>query len=259
MSSVACTKEAPSLWTAYRSGDELAREQLLAKHLPLVHHIARKVLAALPGQAGLGDLVSAGTLGLINAIDSFDEARGLAFSTYAAPRIRGAILDDLRRWDPAPRSVRRKLRQINRARDALTGALEREPDAHETAVALGIDVETLYRWQTSAANAIQVPLDAPIDSSRQRSASPAELLTGAAGEEIEGDVAHEEEVEAMMEALQRLGERDRLVLTLYYFEELKLAEIAQVLNLTESRISQIRGKALRALRGELAGLRGVEV
>ena len=250
------TKDAPSLWSAYRTGDELAREQLLARHLPLVHHIARKVLAALPGQAELGDLVSAGAIGLMNAIESFDESRGLAFSTYAAPRIRGAILDDLRRWDPAPRSVRRKLRQINRVRDTLTCTLEREPDARETAGALGIEVDTLFRWQTSAANAVQIPLDAPIDGTRQRSASPAELLTGMAGAEIESDVAHEEEVEAMMEALQRLGERDRLVLTLYYFEELKLAEIAELLNLTESRISQIRGKALRALRGELAGLRG---
>lgn len=250
--------EAAALWSGFRAGDELAREQLLSKHIPLVHHIARKVLSALPGQAELGDLVSAGTIGLMNAIESFDESRGLAFSTYAAPRIRGAILDDLRRWDPAPRSVRRKLRQINRVRDTLTGALEREPDAQETAAALGIEVNTLYRWQTSAANAVQIPLDAPIDATRQRSASPAELLTGTAGDEIEDGVAHDEEVEAMMEALQRLGERDRLVLTLYYFEELKLAEIAQVLNLTESRISQIRGKALRALRGELASLRGVE-
>lgn len=246
-----------TLWAANRSGDEGAREQLLARHLPLVHHVARKVLAALPGEAELGDLVSAGTLGLMNAIDSFDESRGLAFSTYAAPRIRGAILDDLRRWDPAPRSVRRKLRQINRARDSLTGRLEREPAARETAGALGIDVDTLFRWETAAADAVQIPLDAPIDPTRQRSATPAELLVGAAAEQIEAGIARDEEVAALREALESLGARDRLVLTLYYFEELKLAEIAQVLDLTESRISQIRSKALRTLRAELASLRGV--
>jgi RNA polymerase sigma factor for flagellar operon FliA len=250
--------EPANLWTAYRAGDELAREQLLARHLPLVHHVARKILVALPGQAELGDLVSAGTLGLINAIDSFDETRGLAFSTYAAARIRGAILDDLRRWDPAPRSVRRKVRQISRARDSLAGELEREPDSRETAVALGIDVDTLFRWQTSAAEAVQIPLDAPIDAARQRSATPAELLVGVAGDQIEDGITRREEVDALTDALQQMGERDRLVLTLYYFEELKLAEIAQVLDLTESRISQIRKQALRTLRGELASLRGVE-
>ncbi len=249
--------DATSLWAANRAGDELAREQLLAKHLPLVHHVARKVLAALPGQAELGDLVSAGTLGLMNAIESFDEGRGLAFSTYAAPRIRGAILDDLRRWDPAPRSVRRKARQISRTRDVLTGRLEREPVAAETARELGIDMDTLFRWESSAADAVQVPLDAPIDATRHRSATPAELLVGAGAEQIEDGITRDEEASAVLEALRTLTERDRLVLTLYYFEELKLAEIAEVLDLTESRISQIRSKALRTLRAELAGLRGV--
>lgn len=247
---------ATSLWAASRDGDDAAREQLLARHLPLVHHVARKVLAALPGQAELGDLVSAGAIGLMNAIDSFDESRGLAFSTYAAPRIRGAILDDLRRWDPAPRSVRRKLRQIGRARDSLTGTLQREPAAQETADALGIDVDTFFRWESAAAEAVQVPLDAPIDATRNHSATPAELLVGAAGEQIEDGIARDEEVQAVRGALENLGERDRLVLTLYYFEELKLAEIARVLNLTESRISQIRSKALRTLRAELATVRG---
>jgi len=246
------------LWHALHAGDEGAREQLLARHLPLVYHVARKLLPTLPGHAELGDLVSAGTIGLMEALQGFDQTRGLAFSTYAAARIRGAILDDLRRWDPAPRSVRRKLRQISRASDSLMGRLEREPDADETADALGIDRDTLFRWQATAAEAIQVPLDAPLDPMRSHSATPAEMLVGACSEQIEEGIVRSEEVSALMDALQRLTERDRLVLTLYYFEELKLAEIAQVLDLTESRISQIRSKALRTLRAELADLREVE-
>ncbi len=244
-----------SFWAAYRGGDEVARERLMARHLPLVHHVARKVLSALPGEAELGDLVSAGTLGLMNAIDSFDEQRGLAFSTYAAPRIRGAILDDLRRWDHAPRSVRRKVRQINGARDALAGTLQREPVARETADALGIEVDTFFRWEAAAAEAVQLPLDAPIDPARNRTATPADMLVGAAGEEIEEDITRDEEAGAVREAMQHLSERDRLVLTLYYFEDLKLAEIAQVLDLTESRISQIRSKALSTLRARVSTLR----
>jgi RNA polymerase sigma factor for flagellar operon FliA len=244
-----------SLWAACQAGDEAAREQLIAKHLPLVYHIARKMIAGISGEADLDDLISAGTVGLINAVEAFDAGRGLAFSTYAAPRIRGAILDDLRRWDHAPRSVRRKQRQIAAAKEGLTSSLKRQPRSTETAGALGIDVETLWRWESESADVAQVPLDAPIDADRGHTTTPAELLVGGSAAEIEDRVNHGQEVELMKEALKTLPERERLVLTLYYFEELKLFEIADILDLTESRISQIRNAALRTVRAAMAPVR----
>jgi RNA polymerase sigma factor for flagellar operon FliA len=247
--------ESTTLWAAYQAGDEAARDHLVAKHLPLVHHVARKILAGISGDADVGDLVSAGTVGLINAIESFDPGRGLAFSTYAAPRIRGAILDDLRRWDHAPRSIRRKQRQITAAKNGLTGSLSREPVARETAAALGIEVETLWRWESESVDVVQVPLDAPIDVEQGRITTPADLLAGGLESDVEDQVNHDEEVAHMRVALQGLPERERLVLTLYYYEELKLHEIAEVLNLTESRISQIRTAALKTLRAAMAPLR----
>ncbi|HEX7127280.1 MAG TPA: FliA/WhiG family RNA polymerase sigma factor [Thermodesulfobacteriota bacterium] len=236
---------------------EPSRDQIVERHLPLVHHVARKIHAAAPGRAELGDLISAGTMGLINAVESYDPGRGLAFSTYAAPRIRGAILDDLRRWDHAPRSIRRKQRRLSLAREDLSRTLQREPTPAETARAVGIELETLHRWEAKTADAVQVPLDAPLDSDKGRGATHADILVGSTGAEVEDHINHAQEVERMKSALQRLPERERLVLTLYYYEELKLHEIAEVLDLTESRISQIRSKALKSLRAELAPLRDV--
>ena len=115
---------ATTLWTQYQvDGDIDARDQLLMQHLRLVHHVARQVIRSSRIDAEFDDLVSAGTIGLMNAVDNFDPGRGLAFSTFAAPRIRGAILDDLRRRDHVPRSIRRKQRELNRAKEALMAKL----------------------------------------------------------------------------------------------------------------------------------------
>jgi len=250
--------EATTLWHAYQQeGDEAARERLLGQHLPLVHHVARQILRTLSAQVELGDLVSAGTMGLINAIDTFDASRGLAFSTFAAPRIRGAILDDLRRADHVPRSIRRKQRQIAGARERLATRLERRPDDRETADHLGIGLETLWRWQAATEDAVQISIDQPVAHPDGRAAAPAELIEGGSGEQVELRVNTEQEVGVLREEILRLKDRERVVLTLYYFEELKLHEIAQVLGLTESRISQIRTRALQTLRERMGRLREI--
>ncbi|MGH7554452.1 MAG: sigma-70 family RNA polymerase sigma factor [Longimicrobiales bacterium] len=250
--------QAPSLWEAYQQhGDQSARDALLERHLPLVHHVARQIMRTLSVQVDLDDLVSAGSMGLINAVASFDPSRGLAFSTYAAPRIRGAILDDLRRSDHVPRSIRRKQRQISAAEEALSGTLERHPTDRETADQLGIDIDTLWRWKADTEEAVHVSLDQPVNTAHGRTAMPAELLQGGSGTETEERVNHHEEALVLRDEIMRLKERERIVLTLYYFEELKLHEIARVLGLTESRVSQIRSKALLTLRGRMGHLRGV--
>ena len=248
--------EQQAIWEAYQvGGDETARQQLLARHLPLVHHVARQVLRTLTVEVELDDLVSAGSMGLINAIDSFDRSRGLAFSTYAAPRIRGAILDDLRRSDTVPRSIRRKQRQIAGAEESLSGSLDRRPADREVAHHLDIDIETLWRWRAHTNEAIQVSLDQPIHTGPGRTAMPADLIEGTAGRLTEEDINHREEVNVLRDEILRLKERERIVLSLYYFEELKLHEIAKVLGLTESRVSQIRSKALLTLRSRMSRLR----
>ncbi|CAN5828332.1 FliA/WhiG family RNA polymerase sigma factor [soil metagenome] len=244
------------LWQAYlENGDIDARDQLLSEHLGLVHHVARQISRSLSAHADFDELVSAGSIGLINAMGTFDPSRGLAFSTFAAPRIRGAILDELRRQDHVPRSIRRKVRDIAAAREALTRVLVRAPEHRQIAEHLGIELETLWRWDSEIQDTVQVSLDQPLPDGDGRSATPADLVAGDTDRTIEGPINHGQEMEILRRALVGLKEQERVVLSLYYFEELRLHQIATVLELTESRVSQIRSKAIAKLRVEMAPLR----
>lgn len=243
-------------WTAVASGDQDARRQLLDEHLNLVHHVARQLARALAAPADFDELVSCGTMGLMNAIDAFEPARGLAFRTFAVPRIRGAILDELRRQDHVPRSVRRKTRDIAAARETLTRIFGRPATDHELAEHLGIDLATFWRWQAEMESAIHISLDHSAADAESGPASLPEELLAADGEHgIEDRINREQERALLIRALKGLKEQERIVLTLYYFEELKLHEIADVLELTESRVSQIRTKALSKLRTDLSHVR----
>ena len=243
------------LWQSYHAGNESARNRLLEDHLGLVHHVARQVSRTLAVRADFDELVSAGTMGLMSALEGFDATRGLAFSTFAAPRIRGAILDELRKQDHVPRSIRRKTRDIAAAREAWMRAHGLAPDDRQLAEQLGVDMDTLWRWQADIEGAHHIPIDrAPGD--RENSApAPAETLTGSEESMVEEGLNHEQEVSHLRDAILRLKDQERVVLSLYYFEELKLHEIAKVLELTESRVSQIRSKALGKLRVDLRPLR----
>jgi RNA polymerase sigma factor FliA len=244
-----------SLWQAYAKGDQSAREKLLTEHLGLVHHVARQMSRTLAVKADFDELVSAGTMGLMNALESFDAGRGLAFSTYAAPRIRGAILDELRRQDHVPRSVRRKTREIGAARETLTRIFGRPPEDKEIAEHLGVDLQTLWRWQSDVEGAYHLPLDRSPSERDAHSPLPADLLSNEEEEGIDEKISKQQEVEILRDAITKLKEQERVVLTLYYFEELKLHEIAEVLELTESRVSQIRSKALSRLREDMPRIR----
>jgi RNA polymerase sigma factor for flagellar operon FliA len=245
-----------ALWDAHlQLGDPAARERLLTEHLGLVHHVARQLSRSLAADTDFDELVSAGSIGLMNAVDTFEPERGLAFSTFAAPRIRGAILDELRRQDHVPRSVRRKSRDLTAAREALTHSLGRAPDPHELASHLGIDLETLWRWQADIEGTVQVSLERSARPTESTATAPETVLAGETGDDIEDRVTLSQETGHLREALLHLKEQERTVLSLYYFEELKLHEIATVLELTESRISQIRSKAISRLRAEMAPLR----
>lgn len=245
-----------TLWAAYAAGDVDARDELLRENLSLVHHVARQLARGLAADADIDELVSAGTMGLMSALEAFDLGRGLAFSTFAVPRIRGAILDELRRQDHVPRSVRRKTRSIAAAREMLTRTLGRSPDANEIAAELGVDAETLWRWQADVEGAVHVPLDRSATDRDGTTVSPAEFLGN--GEELTDErLTREEEIAMLRDALLALKDQERTVLSLYYFEELKAREIAEVMGVSESRISQIRSKALSQLRGALTPLQAI--
>jgi RNA polymerase sigma factor FliA len=244
-----------SLWRALATGDAAARDTLLREHLGLVHHVARQMSRTLAVKADFDELVSSGTMGLMSALDAFDVDRGLAFSTFAAPRIRGAILDELRRQDHVPRSIRRKTREIGQARETLGRVMGRTPTDKEVAQHLGVDVDTLWRWQADVEGAHHIPLDRNPHEQDATTPAPMDTLADEESTGIDDLLNHEQEVHHLRDAILRLKEQERIVLSLYYFEEMKLHEIATVLKLTESRVSQIRSKALSKLRAELKPIR----
>jgi RNA polymerase sigma factor for flagellar operon FliA len=209
----------------------------------------------LSNEVELDELVSCGTLGLMDALESFDSTRGLAFSTYAVPRIRGAILDELRRQDRVPRTVRRRSRELGHARERLTSDLGRQPSQRELAGQLGVDMDTMWRWQADNEWHRHTSLDEPSFDHGDSHSESREAITAVAYNGADEDVNHELEVECMKRAIGCLKEQEQVVLSLYYFEELKLHQIAVVLGVTESRVSQVRTKALARLRTALMGLR----
>jgi RNA polymerase sigma factor for flagellar operon FliA len=243
-----------SLWTEFASGRAAARASLLEAHLGLVHHVARQVAARLNGEVELDELISAGTLGLMQALAHFDTARGLSFSTFAVPRIRGAILDELRRQDHVPRSIRRKTRDITSAKESLGRALGRAPSDGETARLLGVPDRTLRQWQVDIEGGVRITLDRTAPNNDSHHGCPSDVLADSAIE-IDDVLTRQQEVGHLQAAIMQLKEQERTVLALHYFEELKLQAIADVLGLSACRISQIRSAALRKLRLQLSSLR----
>lgn len=235
------------------------REALLNQHLGLVHHVARQLANRLSTAADLDELVSAGSFGLIQAVDSFDRNRGLSFSTYAVPRIRGAILDELRKQDHVPRNVRRRTRDVSRAREALAGALRRPPTHDELSHHLQVPTDMLRKWELDAEGATLCSLDQPMRSDPTVGAGGGATLADSISDErtstLEDLLTHEQEVVRLKAAIGKLKEQERTVLALNFFEELKLQEIATVLGLSVCRISQIRTAALAKLRVALRELR----
>lgn len=251
---------ARELWERYDdTGDATTRNRIVEENLRLVHHVAHQMIGARGGQGDLDDLVSAGTIGLLEAVEKFDPSRGLAFSTYAAPRIRGAMLDDGRRRDHVPRSVRRKQRDLRSARNRLGHLYGRPPRDEEVARDLEVDLETVWQWDLDVCSTSIVSIDGPVSEPDDRSTTLEEVLCGEEGSAIEDTLTFGEELGIVRRALEDLTDQQRKVLALYHFEELKLHEIASLMGLTESRISQIRSQALAVLRTKLGHLRAERV
>jgi RNA polymerase sigma factor for flagellar operon FliA len=242
--------DTPDQWTAFTRGDSAARDALLRENLSLVHHVARQLERKLSNQLDHDELVSAGTLGLISAMSAFDASRGLAFSTFAVPRIRGAILDELRRQDHVPRSVRRKTRDIHPARSTLSVKLGRMPEDCEIADSLGVDLQTYWRWESDIEGAIRVSIDHSANRAGEIHSSRLDVIPDPK-DGVDERLGREQDVMLLREAITKLKEQERTVVALYYFEELRLHEISEILGVTESRVSQVRSKALAKLRNSL--------
>jgi len=238
-----------SLWASYKStGDERAREGLILHFSPLVKFVAGRVGAGLPRNVDPNDLVSFGMFGLIDAVDKFEPERGFKFETYAVTRIKGAILDELRHLDWVPRSVRSRAREIQRTMAELNHKLQRTPTEDEIATAMEIPVDTLRDHLGEIANLGFVALDELLNPSESDSGSMSELIADRSAVDPSGSFEKDETRFMLADSINRLPDRERLVLTLYYYEGLTLAEIGGVLNVTESRVCQIHTKAVMSLR-----------
>jgi len=242
------------LWGHYKSGGTPeTRERLIVHYSPLVKFVAARVAAGLPQSIEQADLVSYGIFGLIDAIDKFDPGRGFKFETYAISRIKGAIIDELRSIDWVPRSVRAKARSIEHAYSKLENELMRTPDDKELAVELDISEGELAQNLSEISFVGLVALDELIAAGNERS-NPATVGDTVAADGFNDPVAAYEvdEMKTLLaDAINRMPDRERLVLTLYYYEGLTLAEIGQVLGVTESRVCQIHTKAILQLRSRL--------
>jgi RNA polymerase sigma factor for flagellar operon FliA len=229
------------LWRSYKeSGDQEARNRLVLQYSPLVKYVAGRVRSGLPASVDQNDLISDGVIGLMDAIDKFDHERGLQFQTYAVPRIRGAIVDGLRASDWVPRSVREKIRDIDAAQAKLERQLGRAPDDREVARELGVTTEDLRTTYGKIAYTNVASID---EMSFGDDSEPAGgRHTFADGDDVP---------DGFLAAVHELPERDRVVVALYYWEGLTLAEIGQALGVTESRISQLHSRATMTLRRKL--------
>lgn len=243
------------LWRQYKSeGDPAVREKLILHYSPLVKYVAGRVGVGLPPNIEQADLVSYGIFGLIDAIEKFDIERAIKFETYAISRVRGAIIDELRAIDWIPRSVRHKAREVERAYAELEGELHRTPTEAEVAGRMGIKVGDLHHIfsQVSYVNVVALDELLSVGGEKGDSLTLGDTLEDKGADDPVLAFEGEETKYLLARAINQLPEREKIVVTPYYYEGLTLAEIGQVLGVTESRICQMHTKAVLQLRGKIA-------
>jgi RNA polymerase sigma factor FliA len=246
------------LWREFKeTGDIQLRERLILHYSPLVKYVAGRVGVGLPPNIEQADLVSYGIFGLIDAIEKFDISRAIKFETYAISRIKGAIIDELRAIDWIPRSVRYKAREVEKAYAALEARLHRTPTEAEVAAELSINLEDLHQIfsQVSFVNVVALDELLNVGGERGDKLSLVDTLEDTKAEDPVSAFETEETKYLLARAINTLPEREKIVVTLYYYEGLTLAEIGQVLGVTESRICQMHTKAVLQLRAKLADQR----
>lgn len=253
------TLEVEQPWTEFRNNRNPAlRDRLILQYAPLVKYVVGRMAVSLPGLLSGEDILSYGTIGLIQAVDRFDPTVGVKFETYAIRRIRGSIIDAIRSLHPLSRDANRRARDIEHTYDLLTQRLGRSPSDEEVAAELGLSVGEFHTTLGDVTATI-VSLDTPQgDAGDGERISLLDHLRDESLPEVGNDVEQRELYASLVEAIKRLSERDRLVISLYYYEELTLKEIAEVLSVSTSRVSQIHGATVMKLRSMLRAGRSID-
>jgi len=240
------------LWNEYTTTRNLqTREKLLTKYLPLVKYVAGKMMFSLPTCVDYNDLLSAGVMGLIGALERFKPEHGVKFETFVLPRIKGSILDELRTLDWAPRSLRSKARMVERVSEQLEKELGRSASNQEIANKLDMKIEDYGGVLLELSKASLLSLDGSRVEDDEQITSMNDLLENSQSDNPYYSLEHIETKKILIKAIEGLNEQEKIVMALYYYEELTLKEIGQVLSITESRVSQIHSKALDGLKGAL--------
>lgn len=241
-------------WERFKEEEDMeARDDLIVQYSPLVKYVVGKMNRRMPPNVEYGDLIGYGTLGLIDAIEKFDHTRGIKFKTYAIPRIRGSIIDELRARDWIPRSIRRKARRIDEAITELENRHGRDVTDEEVADYMGMSLEEFKETLSEVSGTSLLSLDEMWEVDESNEKVPLKEAIGD-DEELQPDkVVDREEIKQLLaDAIKDLPEKERTVITLYYYEDLTLREISEVFDLTESRVSQIHSKATSMLRSSLS-------
>ena len=246
--------ELKDLWRRYKSsGDERARERLVVAYSPLVKYVSGRMASGLPAHVDEADLISYGLVGLISAISRFEPEREIKFETYAITRIKGAIIDELRSLDGVPRAVRARARAIEKANTKLEHKLQRAPTDEEMALELDMTVQEFQDALLQISNSTVAALDElwTVSDASGDQVSLLDTLQDPRAEDPAAVMDQTDLKDRVADAIARLPEREKLVVALYYYENLTLREIGEVLGVTESRISQLHTKAVLRLRGRL--------
>ncbi|KQS73170.1 RNA polymerase subunit sigma-70 [Modestobacter sp. Leaf380] len=243
------------LWARYVAGrDSGLRDRLILHYAPLVKYVAGRVGSGLPAHVEQADLVSYGTFGLIDAITRYEPSREVKFESYAMARIRGAIIDELRSTDWIPRSVRMRAREFERTVASLETKLQRSPTDSEVAAEMGVEVEEIRKFLGQLSLVNVVALDELLGDDDGSAPRLVDTLQDSSALDPQAMAEHGEARQLLARAVEQLPDREKVVVSLYYFEGLTLAEIGRVLGVTESRICQLHTKAVLHLRTKLADI-----
>jgi RNA polymerase sigma factor for flagellar operon FliA len=246
--------EKNKLWEEYsRRRTAEVREKLIIEYAPLVKIVAGRLSMYLGYNVEYDDLVGYGVFGLIDAIDKFDYGKGIKFETYASLRIRGTVLDQIRKMDWIPRSLRQKQKKIDAAMNKLELELGRPATDEELAKEIGISEDELLNWQGQANVTNVISLDEFVDTSGEKNVESVGVNTFETPEEV---IEKDELKKLLAESLETLTDREKKVILLYYYEELTLKEISLVLEVSESRISQLHTRALQKMKTKLGSAAG---